>query len=252
MSKIQARTFNKNGLKKARQFLDNKEEPNLINWIFDPEYSSKIENRNLEVDTDFQFSNKYELGKYLVENFGDITEEDLYQDSGFWTWICFLYLEQLVERKRNGAPIYRKHWNYMLTPKGHKSSLAYRHRIFAWYYAFLNYGDKSKLFLSDDEPFAQGDTIEQLLSTNWALTQHFDLFYDLYFDEKTGRAKKGSLNQLPTKDSKKTKGKYAGSGKMRRLLKVLQQIDTVYITHKLSKEDIKEIIGDEFKDNFDK
>ena len=70
---------------------------------------------------------------------------------------------------------------------------------------------------------------------NWALTQHFDLFYDLYFDEELGRAKSGVLIHLPDKKSKKKKnGKYNASGKVRRLLKELKQIDTVYITHKLS------------------
>ena len=251
MSEMSARCFNKQGLKKAVEFLNAKEEPQLaVNWIHDEDYSFKIEDLELKLDTEFKFRDKFELGKYLVESFGDLSKKDIYSEVGFWTWICFLYLDQLVKRK-NGNPVYFKYWNYILTPKGQRSSLQYRHRIFAWYYLYLKFNEKSRFFLSTEEPYAQGDTIEQILSTNWALTQHFDLFYDLYFDEELGRAKSGVLIHLPDKKSKKKKnGKYNASGKVRRLLKELKQIDTVYITHKLSDDKLKEVIGDEFKEFF--
>ncbi len=240
------RILNQDGLMRGSQDIAQEVEPQLfLNWINEPEYSSKA-NIDVSLDSDFNFDNKLELAKYLHSCLGDLSSEHR-ENPGLWTWICFLYLDKLVKRKNNGTPQYSASPNYILTHKGHSSSLSYRHRIYSWYGLYERYGEKSKFFLSTDEPFSQGAVIENIASRYWLTHQHFDLIYDLYFDENTNRVIVGFDNKEPKYGEKKVDGKYKGAGKMRRLTKVLSQLETVYILKKMDLKKRKDLLGDEFK-----
>ena len=246
MKNYKLRRLNQEGLRRGQDDIAHNIEPQLFtNWINDPDFSKPIEEMDIFLDQDFIFDNKLDLAKYLHEKMGEIPEE-YREDEGLWTWICFLYLDKLVKRK-NGKPLFMSKPSYILTHKGQRSSLAYRHRVYAWYNLFEKYREKSKFFLSTDEPTAQGAYIENVASSHWISSQHFDLIYDLYYDQELGRVKKGFDNKIPKVEDNKIEGKYAGQGKMRRLAKVLSQIDTVYILRKMDLNERREILGEEFR-----
>jgi len=246
MKNYKLRRLNQEGLRRGQDDIAHNIEPQLFtNWINDPDFSSPIEEMDIFLDQEFIFDNKLDLAKYLHEKMGEIPEE-YREDEGLWTWICFLYLDKLVKRK-NGKPLFMAKPNYILTHKGQRSSLGYRHRIYAWYGLFEKHGEKSKFFLSTDEPTSQGAVIENVASSHWISSQHFDLLYDLYYDQERGRVKVGFDNKPPKVGDNKIEGKYSGQGKMRRLAKVLSQIDTVYILRKMDLNEKHEILGEEFK-----
>ena len=243
---IKVRKFNNDGLLRAAEHITLGDQPYLAyNWLRLDEYTSPV-SIDVEIDLDFEFNDKYELAKYLFGKLGDIPEEDK-AESGFWTWLCFLYLDKLVNKKRDGSPDYKALPNYILTWRGPRSHLSYRHRVYEWYRLYENYKEKARFFLSTQEPYAQGATIENISSRNWVVTQHLDLLFDLYYDEENGRVIKGFDNKPPEVGEKKFDGKYRGEGKVRRAIKVLQQLDTVYILRKINLEGRKEILGPEFK-----
>ena len=240
------RILNKSGIRMGQDEIALKTEPQLfLNWINLPEYSTKAE-FDVSLDKDFSFDNKLELAKYLHQQLGEIPDK-YREDPGLWTWICFLYLDKLVERK-NGLPNYYAAPNYILTHRGHKSSLAYRHRVYAWYGLYEKHGDEAKFFLSSGEPYQQGAVIENIASRFWINDGHFDLIYDLYFDEEKQRIRKNFDEKPPQISDKKVGGKYKGEGQMRRLIKVLRQLDTVVILKKMNLSQKKEYIGPEFND----
>ena len=91
--------FNHKGIKQAISFINNKEDPSqAYDLAKDPELIEKVM-PNKQININLEFKDKYELGKYLNEKLGKV-DEDLMEDIGFWTWICFLYLDKFIERKK--------------------------------------------------------------------------------------------------------------------------------------------------------
>ena len=60
--------------------------------------SSNVEtlSSKVVVDSSLIFSNRFDFGSYLVDEFGGEFQENWYEDYGLWAWLALLYLTNEV------------------------------------------------------------------------------------------------------------------------------------------------------------
>tara|TARA_Y100001970_G_C14134709_1_gene803666 strand:+ start:177 stop:914 length:738 start_codon:yes stop_codon:yes gene_type:complete len=243
-NKIKVRKFNSFGLSEIKLLLG-------ANKLFD---KSKLTDPSWteacldeEIDLDFSFSKKSELGAYLYNQLNSSVKLDN-EDAGMWTWLCFAYIDRLISQKNTGK-WYLDKPHYVFTYKGHKSKLTYRHFIYSSYMAHSYWGDKAEVFNADTEPHQYGDPREQFLSRNY-MYQYFEIFYSTFYDPSKGKIKDGG-NVYTEKDKngiwkKKKDGTYRGRGGLRRWIKVFDQKAKIYRLHAMKEKEIKKVMPSEF------
>mgnify|MGYP001173503858 CR=1 FL=1 len=244
-NKVKVRKFNSFGLSEIKLLISS-------NQLFDaadltnPSWTDPCLEE--EIDLDFTFNRKSELGKYLHDTL-KASLDTKNEDAGLWTWLCFAYIDKLIKQDNKGK-WYLNHPHYLFTSKGHKSKLTYRHMIYSAYLAYDLWGQKSDIFDASSEPHQYGDTREQFLSRNY-IYQHFNLFFSTFYDStKQGLKSGGAVTTRKDKNTgvwaKKKDGTYQGRGGLRRWIKVLDQKAKIYRLHGMKEKEIRKLTSPEF------
>ena len=169
--------FNNKGISKFQDFLNETREWEIKNHeILDPDKNWIVEQTliknsfDVEIDLDYEFKDRYYFAKYLEECFGNLFDNELYDDHGLWTWLALAYFDQLRNKKfkKHGDLEYATYKPHHYIPheweKVKGISLWYRHSVRMPFRLVKMFSENAKFFISKDGMSAMGDTIEQTVS----------------------------------------------------------------------------------------
>jgi len=207
----------------------------LNKLLFDDLYSSSFEQAEpiiLEMD-----NNKYNIAKLISESLKLVDHPELDKDKGLWTWLSALMLKRLVKvnPKTNELKFSSDNSLYIYNPSYNRY---YRHLIAFPCLIYTRLGEVGeKIFLRGtiDE---RGELVEQL-AANQEIQRNSGAIESatlLYYDELTGKIKKGAAGQANEKIG----------GQAHRLRDVLKQFTLTYDLNAMNGKQIVELLPREF------
>ena len=205
-----------------------------------------------EIDADKKFSNRDNLGAYLLECLvADYIKQ--YQDHwGLWTSLTLLWFDELkgrnTQRHEHFIPYewFKTPVEFFNTPQ----NLAYRHAVRTSVQLVSRFGENARFFMSKQGAGFFGDASEQILSRSWfkSSVKVQELLFDLYQDG-TGFMKKNALDKPPPRSV--AKGSKVGYGGVRRLaMDVLPRVKLTHDIDIMTTEKIVKVCGEEFASRF--
>ena len=251
--------FNNKGISNFQDFLNKTRESEILHkellypdrsWLSD---ASFLEHSfDAEIDLNSEFENRYDFARYLVDSFGNLFDDELYDDHGLWTWLALAYFDQLRNKilKKHGDLEYATYEPHHYIPhkweKVKGISLWYRHSVSMPFRLVKMFSENAKFFISKNGMSAMGDTIEQTVSRPdiFRSSKMLEVIFSLYTGSDGYRAR-GALNYTTIKKAKE--GNTSGYGKMRRLFG--DAIPRIKLTHDFDWMEVDEIIdicGEEF------
>jgi len=232
------RSFNEDGLRAWRDWLDEYKSKTVEidpPWqlLEDPALTRRVASSVLDR---CGFTTKRDAAEYLHRALDPLQLDGLLEDQGLWSWLGLYFFDDLCpvnakgRRRINAAP----HYIYEYA----NAKRSYRHLLATPYRILKEMPDHNRIFL--DAPVSKhGDVIEQLMGRLYLirLPGIRSAIDRLYFDESTGRIKKGMLS---TKSPRK--------GDLRNRLKDrIRQIQLTYDLQALSGDQFIELLGPEFQ-----
>jgi hypothetical protein len=229
------REFTDEGLNEFEDYiedLNNKEEIKRPSK-FNRQPFSKPSGLNVMIDEEKKFDTRLELGKYIDEVFEDapIGRSELVNRTGVWSWIAWVYLDQLVDdsdekisTKETAKYICRSSWNRY-----------YRHFISLPYFLVSLHGSENcKIFLECDVDIHK-DTVEQLVSKRAIVTNKtiISTANSIYWDEGDYKVKRGAASR-------------DAPGTIRRFRTVVNQFRRTFDIHNMNPEEFERLLPKEF------
>lgn len=179
------------------------------------------------------FRSKLDLAEYLDNSFRNagVRREDVIGNNGLWTWLAYLWFEQLTNARRN---ILKREEHYICTtPSNYRRY--YIHLVAPPYIIYsLHRLPISMLFLYNP-PWEINDFTERV-AANQFLISHGNIveaIYRLYFDESQGRPKPRATSR-------------GVEGSVRRFIKVFQQLEFTYDVYSMTSRQIIDLLPQEF------
>ena len=215
--------------------------------LTNPGYLEKID-YNKEVDADASFSNRYELGVYLVNQLSGTFGKEHLGQPGLWAWLSLLWFAQLrgTKTQRNEHFIPYEWFKKPIELLNSTQKLGYRHGVRTSFLLVAEFGDKAKFFVSKGGVAYFGDACEQLLSRPDIISsaKYRELMFDLYRD-RHGYMKTNSLD-IPPKPTL-ARGSKKGYGGVRRLVKdVVPRVKLTHDVDYMPTSELLQICGPEF------
>jgi len=230
---IAVRRMLQKGEDSFREFLNQVREnksfpkPDLNNEPFSEEFSPRI-----IIDDMITFKSKQELAEYLNKVFeiSGVKREDVIGDKGLWTWLAYTWFEQITNNRCN---ILKREEHYICTsPSNYRRY--YIHLVAPCYIIYSLYGlPISKLFVYNP-PWEINDFTERVAANQFIISHKniMEAIYRLYFDERSGRPKRGASSDE--------------EGSVRRFIKVIQQFEFTYDIYSMSSDQIINLLPPEF------
>jgi hypothetical protein len=224
------------GEQKFREYIHNlKTNPLCQRPDLNSEPFSKGFSPVISIDETRQFNSKMELAEYLQDCFAGagLKREDVVPLNGLWTWLAYIWFEQLTNQRRN---ILKREEHYICpTPSNFRRY--YIHLVAPLYVIYsLHNLPFSRLFLYNP-PWEINDFTERV-ATNQFLISHKNIveaIYKLYFDPQRRQPKRGA--QSRTKP-----------GNIRRFVSVIQHFELTYDIYTMSADRILNLLPSEFDD----
>jgi hypothetical protein len=253
---LQLRALNNAGIQRFADFITetrNAEEsigkqlPAPDNILTDPAFLEPTE-FNKEIDRSRKFDGRFELGEYLVAQFGAGFFDGYYDAHGVWAWLALAWFDQLRARRtqRHEHFIPYEWFKNPLEWFSGFQALGYRHSVRASFEVVARFGTNGRFFMSRKGVNFMGDAAEQLLSEQRirSSAKLRELLFELYRDS-TGYMKKGALDRVlrgpRAKDSRR------GYGALRRLTDdVLPRVKLTYDIDRMPTKQILRVCGPEF------
>lgn len=185
------------------------------------------------------FKSRYEMGKYLYNLFSEneVSRDTLLRDPGIWNWISAFWFEILVPYEQdNKKRVIRDISSYIFRPdqtEG-KAKKGHRHLVLGAWEAYYLHGEFSEL-LFYTPVYQHGDFAEQLSAYQDIITNKglIEAAYNLYWDEKKKAPKRGATSRNR-------------EGSLRRLIRVVEQLDLTYDLFGMNAQEILDILPREF------
>jgi hypothetical protein len=203
--------------------------PDLNRTPFSQEFSPRI-----EVDEAGTFRSKLDLAAYLDDCFGRVglRRETILGNKGLWTWLAYLWFEQLTNRRSN---ILKRDEHYICAETSNYRRY-YIHLVSPPYIIYSHRGLRpfSMLFLYNP-PWEINDFTERV-AANQFLISHVDVveaIYSLYFDQSKGKPKPRATSR-------------GVAGSVRSFIRVFQQLELTYDVYSMSPEEIIDLLPSEF------
>ncbi|MDA7938546.1 hypothetical protein N9B71_05710 [Pirellulales bacterium] len=205
MKMLEVRRLNEVGLDKARGFFEalkvDLNTPLPQELLGDDAFSDVIDKGVARLDEALDFSNRFDLGKYLVGQLQQVVETNRFErDCGLWTWVTLVYFDQICPLDDDGSRTrVSKYYHYYLVDQWPNY---YRHRVAQSYQIFKIHGDASWVLLCN--PLSVGGEIIETFSGRQrvvetpATVKVIDKLYRTKSGYKKGAAGrgKGSANRL--------------------------------------------------------
>lgn len=179
-----------------------------------------------------RFATRRDVGRYLNQVLDPIDAGIREQSQGLWTWLALFHFDQICPANDRGLRKPGKTYRYI--PSTHRWYY-YRHLLWGPYniYSLHPGGARCLLFSNAD---THGEFSEQLASrqeriVNPGLIELVDL---LYWDDSSEKSKAGATSQ-----------KLGGS--LRRLLKVMDQLELTYDLYAMRAGELMGLLPGEFR-----
>lgn len=179
-----------------------------------------------------QFASRFALGRFLCEVLSPLPPEEMDRNAGLWAWMSLFFFDLVCPVSRDGGR--RPGQDYRHIPD---FSYRYRHRhlLYGPYQVYRRHGVLSVLLLSG--PVNSESAIYHEIASRQDLIANkgvIEATLSLYMDRKRGAPKHGCQDP---------KGP---PGSIRRLVRVLQQLDVNYDVYGMSGKDIVGLLPNEF------
>lgn len=173
-------------------------------------------------------STKMELAQRLDESLGDFPQSESNSEllSGMWNWMSLYFFDQLAPEKKTGSAD-RLILNYDWKRRT-------RHLLESSYTAFKIHGTTAEIILFNT-PNTGGEVFDQLAGRRewWSNKGLFQFVHRLYWNIESNTQKKGVTSEKR-------------QGSIRRLAKVLNQLQMTYDLYNLSIEQFTVLAPPEF------
>jgi hypothetical protein len=222
---MKLRRFTSAGVEMARQYLAAVKEANNVDavtlngqpftraaLISSSAYSDAIPAlADLELDETRTFDTTFAFCEYFDSLIHDHNPQAYREDVGFWTWLAFVYLPQLVKTKGGKVSVGAAE---RVIFEGQNFNRAYRHLLALAFYLYQNFNGKPMLCnVALCHPLNSVGDLPDKIMANQTVMQNpaiMAALNRLYFDDNLMSPKKGSGGERP--------------GAIRRFLAVLDQI----------------------------
>ena len=251
MKKIKLRKFKKYYVQKLWEKLETYKQDNDPQIFDDIDLESTDTTEiisEITIDMEREFESRFYLGKYVYEivskAFGIKNNKFEYlEDPGFWTWLSFLYFDQLTKNKT----LIRRMEHYIpdlgefkgrLEPR----SLAYRHSVREHFKIYSQFGEEGKIYyLSSTKIFEQGNIIESIRSRKHCLNHpEIHRYLVLKYSLPSGFARMSTATTPNPKSG-------TGIDSTLRLAKIYKRLNLTYIGLLLTAEELADTIGPGFE-----
>jgi len=203
--------------------------------LADDEDLLEADELSVSIDPSIRFGSSLDLGKHLCKQFEHM-EFDA-RSSGIWTWLAVVYLDQLLERDKEGQPRLLSSYRYVLDDNNRLRY--YRHLIFMPYYLSLRLGDDAYVFLHSPL-YVSGEFLAQAQKDEVVSNKNLVSMCEKYFfDRKTGKFSPGFTSAKA--------GEYRS---IRRLVQsIVPQLNINYDMHTCGPDHIFELLPSDFREN---
>lgn len=199
---------------------------------------------DIEIEVNKVFSNRFELGKYLVELIGksDFVRREINQPY-MWSWISCIYLDQLT----NQFADVRRMEHYIPAVGDYKRKLgwapiAHRHSVREPYRLYKTYGDSSKIYFSKNI-HQMGNVIESMRSRQDCITNHqVHEYIVMKYSMPNGFARKGTATQP-------NPARGTGRDSTVRLAKLYKRLNVNFFSPELKASELSNYLGPGFEFN---
>jgi len=230
----QLRILNDRGIALYRDYLDElrsgSERKPPQELLVDPWCSARVP---LDVSVEGKpFQNKLAIGKYLNDVLRLMPHSQIERQVGLWSWLTLFYFDDVCPLKKYGRRAPGPHYRYILDLDFRRFN---RHLLLGPYNAYKLHGENSALLLYG--PIHQTNQFFIELASRQALFTNrgvIDAATILYYDPKTGRAKRGT----GTTERK--------PGALGRFVDVIQQLDLTHDLFSMKGTDVVALLPEEF------
>jgi hypothetical protein len=225
------RAFNQAGLTELRTYLGKlKSEPRLDpprQLLEDLRYAQPVGN-SAEVEQR-EFNTKLEFGRYISQVVaGRVQDRVLRTSTGLWAWLVLFYINQTCPPDSNGRRKVLSLEKYIASP-GHIATNLDKHLLFFPWKMVALHGDDAAWLLGG--PLREDSKVVRELANSYRRNvsgTFIRLARSLYFDEKKGRPKTGATTNRP--------------GSLRRLDRVISQLDLTYDVFGIESDALAELL----------
>jgi len=228
------RALNSTGIEQFRGYL-----ARLRDGVVADPPSSLLQDSNFtsELPVDIQiesqkFASRLGLGRFLCEVLSPLSQEDMDRNVGLWAWMSLFFFDLVCPVSKDGGR--RPGQDYRHIPD---FSYRYRHRhlLYGPYQVYRRHGALSVLLLSgslnsESAIYHEIASRQDLIANKGVI----EATLNLYMDRRRGTPKQGCQDP---------KGP---PGSIRRLVRVLQQLDVNYDVYGMSGKDIVGLLPNEF------
>lgn len=225
------REFNELGISEFRAYLTQlKNEPTLeppTELLENFKYATLVPG-NVSVDRR-EFASKLEFGQYFFQAVnGRVPDRTLRSSAGLWAWLALFYIDQVCPSDGNGRRKVLSLEKY-IPSTGHISTNPDKHLLFFPWKMISLHGDDAAWLLGD--PLRLDSKVVRELSNSYrrnVSAPFVKLAKALYFDDDTGRVKRGATTNRP--------------GSLRRLDRVVSQLDLTYDVFGMEAESLAAVL----------
>lgn len=203
--------------------------PDLNTEPFSREFSPQI-----EIDETKRFNTKMELARYVdkcLSNAG-IRRENILGENGLWTWLAYIWFDQLAPARNNGLRDIKEEAKYICSSDYRDY---YRHFIAGPYSIYSLHGERNSWIFLYSPVCEHNDFIEQFASRQFIISHRniVETITKLYLDTRTNKPKRGAQSRNR-------------KGNIRRFVSVIQQFELTYDIYSMSPEQILNLLPAEF------
>ena len=173
---ISLRRFNEKGIAAFQKLIDDEKKDidpkkaaevdgtfidNVKKLTLDEDLTEKLE-VDIPIDNNQMFSTRKEFGELVIDLVGKHNDSFGYSNQGFWSWISAVYIDQLLEKTKDGNR-YKLWAAYRYIPIDWNTLRFYRHLAFSSYWVSC-LGDMPAKFFLGIPMNVHSEAIEQLLT----------------------------------------------------------------------------------------
>ncbi len=228
------------GIKRFQEFLDSQGTSEAqvfdITILTNPKYALPAGDAPEVADT-CSYMTRFDAAEYLASIIDAAHLDDPALDRGVWCWLAWLWFESLCATK-NGYRDTKDTARWILNPD---YTRYYRHLLAGPWFIYRTHRsdpDRARALLCTDVN-KPGDVVEQIASRQELVTNPglVDMVTRLYYNPDTQKLRKGAAGK--------------GKGSVRRLVKILRQLDMVWDLYSTTAAEFLALLPAEF-DRFKK
>lgn len=178
------------------------------------------------------FTDRYELGSYLVKVLAPLDRHRISRDNRLWNWLTLFFFDSVCRKEADGTRRLLRQELYLLEGK-YDYLRYYKHLVRTPWLAVLDHGENAQVLFSNARGI-RSDIEETLTASQQVLGNRTVIAsaYRLYFDPLTAKPKRGAASK--------------GAGSPRRLTAFIQQLELTYDIQSCTPEQFLGLLPQEF------